>query len=66
LIDWIDLIAGKPAPKRTAAYTDVKNSKRPVEAGLLAMSPARAIYPYRLTFRKQNQKHYLLYLYTKA
>jgi hypothetical protein len=37
-----------------------------VEAGLPAMSPARAIYPYRLTFGKQNQKHYLLYLYTKA
>jgi hypothetical protein len=33
---------------------------------LPAMASCEAIYPYCQTFRLQNQKHYLHYLYTKA
>ncbi|CAI8767229.1 hypothetical protein EMIT0P260_180045 [Pseudomonas sp. IT-P260] len=57
-IDWTGLFASKLAP----TMERISN----VGASLLAKGPARAIYPYRLTFRKQNQKQYLLYLYTKA
>ena len=52
-------------PYREQAHS-YREMRSPVGVSLLAMASELAIYPYRQKIRLQNQKHYLLYLYTKA